>query len=203
MLAGAMVVIRTHSHEEIIPPREPLASFPHRLGPWTGADLSIPADVRSVLGPGDFLLRNYRTEASISPVVNLFVAYFPSQRAGDTIHSPKNCLPGGGWFPLESSQIQISLPGRPSFLANRYLVGLGDRRQLVVYWYWAHGRTVASEAWAKYYLMADSIQLHRTDGALVRVITEVLPQETPVDAQRRLSALLTDAVPRLESHIPR
>ena len=202
LLGATALLLHARVKNEIIPARETFESFPLQLGAWEGNDVSIPPDVLAVLGPGDFLLRNY-WNATKAPAVNLFVAYFPSQRAGDTIHSPKNCLPGGGWFPLESNKIQISLPGRSSFPVNRYLIALGNRRELVLYWYWAHNRAVASEEWAKFYLMADSIRLNRTDGSLIRVTTELRPQESTEAAQDRLLSLLRQAVPALDPYIPR
>jgi EpsI family protein len=160
-------------------------------------------DVLDILGPGDFLQRFYESTAASQPYVDLFVAYFPSQRAGDTIHSPKHCLPGSGWLPTESSTISISLPGRGPFQANRYVIAKGDDRQLVLYWYWAHDRALASEYWAKFYLVADSIQLNRSDGSLVRIITPLPPGEGVEAAQQRLLAFAGNIVPRLDRYIPR
>jgi EpsI family protein len=160
-------------------------------------------DVLDILGPGDFLQRFYENTSVSQPYVDLFLAYFPSQRAGDTIHSPKHCLPGAGWLPTESSRISISLAGRAAFEANRYVIAKGDERQLVLYWYWAHDRALASEYWAKFYLVADSIRLNRSDGALVRVITPLLPGESAETAQQRLLSFAGNFVPRLDRYIPR
>ena len=92
-----------------------------------------------VLGAGDFLLRVYQDSSRRQPYVDLFLAYFPSQRTGDTIHSPKHCLPGSGWLPVESSRVTLALPGHSPFLANRYVIAKGTDRQLVLYWYLAPG----------------------------------------------------------------
>lgn len=188
---------------EVLVAREPLASFPHRLGDWRGADVNLPEDVRAVLGPGDFLLRVYEQLAGQQPDIDLFVAYFPSQRAGDTIHSPRNCLPGAGWTPVESSRIALRLPGRSPIPVNRYVIAKGSERQLVLYWYWAHDRAVASEYWAKFYLVADSVRLNRSDGSLIRVTTPLLSGETEGSAQMRLMAFVGNVVPQLDSYIPR
>jgi EpsI family protein len=202
LLAGTAVFLQGRKRIEALPSREPLASFPYQLGAWTGTDVSIPPDAREVLGNGDFLLRIYQN-ASVEPDVDLFVAYIPSQREGDTLHSPKNCLPGAGWSPVESSQLSISLPGQPAFPVNRYVIAKGDDRQLVFYWYWAHGRAVASEYWAKYYLIADSIRLNRSDGALVRVATPLLDGDDPQKAEQRLLEFTGSVVPLLDPYVPR
>jgi len=130
------------------------------------------------------------------------VAYFPSQRAGDTLHSPQNCLPGAGWLPVDSSRIEIALPGRESFLVNRFVIAKGAQRGLALYWYWAHGRAVASEYWAKFYLVEDAIRLNRSDGSLIRVTTELRRHESAADAQRRLVSLLEVVFPTIEAYIP-
>lgn len=201
LLAGTGMLLHLRN-PEIIPSRERLVSFPKQLREWKGTDLEIPKDVSEVLGSGDFLFRNYSDVAS-QPPVNLFIAYFPSQRFGDTIHSPKNCLPGAGWSPLVSSHITLFSSGERPFEVNRYLVAKGRSRALVLYWYWAHGRAVASEYWAKYYLVADSIRLNRSDGSLIRVVTQLNDQESAAVAQRRMISLLNNVIPVLESYIPR
>jgi len=203
LLATTAVFLHGRSRGEIIPQSEPLTSFPRQLGEWTGEDVPIPQDALDVLGPGHFLLRVYRSRALQQPYVDLFVAYFPSQRTGDTIHSPKHCLPGSGWLPVESSRLTLSLPGRARFAANRYVIAKGDDRQLVLYWYLAHDRVVASEYWAKFYLVADSMRLNRSDGSLVRVTTPLRAGETTDAAQRRLLSFAGNVVPVLNNYVPR
>lgn len=203
ILIAAAVFLRANSRKEVLPPYLPLSSFPSHLDEWQGNDQIIPQDSLAVLGAGDFLLRQYENESRTVPDVGLFLAFFPSQRAGDTAHSPKNCLPGSGWYPLDSSLITISLPGHAPFPANRYVIAKGSDRELVLYWYWAHDRGIASEYWAKYYLVADSIRMHRSDGALVRVTTTLGENETPDGAQSRLLALTAKIVPLLNQYIPR
>jgi len=197
------LLLQARSRREVFVPRQQLADFPRNLGPWMGTDITIDADTLRVLGPGDFLLRNYGTTAAAEAPVDLFIAYFPTQRTGDTIHSPKHCLPGSGWQPLSSSRITISFPGRPAFQVNRYLIARGEDRQLVFYWYQAHDRVAASEYWAKFYLVADAIRMNRSDGSLVRLSTPIGRRELPGDAEKRLNALAAEAVTLLDSYIPR
>ena len=203
LIVATAIFLRGHTRSEVFPSRLPLQSFPGRLGPWTGTDFAIDKDTLQVLGPGDFLLRVYTNQEKPQPYVDLFIAYFRSQRTGDTIHSPKNCLPGAGWAPIESKRITLSVPGHVPFPANRYVIAKGDSRQVVLYWYWAHDRGIASEYWAKFYLVADSIRMNRSDGSLVRVTTPLNPGETAEAAQQRLLPFVNDAVPRLQSYIPR
>ena len=203
LLAATALFLHARSRNEVLPPREPLTAFPHQLGEWSGTDVKIEQEVLDVLGAGDFLLRVYQDPSRRQPYVDLFLAYFPSQRTGDTIHSPKHCLPGSGWLPVESSRVTLALPGHSPFLANRYVIAKGTDRQLVLYWYLAHDRAVASEYWAKFYLVADSIRLSRSDGSLVRVTTPLRSGETTDAAQARLTSFAGKFTPLLNQYIPR
>jgi EpsI family protein len=203
LLAGTALFLQTRAGSEVFPPRQPLQNVPKQLGPWTGTDVEISQEVKEILGNGEFLQRVYRSDSANQPPIDLFIAYFPSQRAGDTIHSPKHCLPGSGWLPLESSRISIAPRGASPFIVNRYIVGKGEARQLVLYWYWAHSRAVASEYWAKFYLVADSIRMNRSDGALVRVNTPMNEGETTEHAQERLMSVVDSLNPLLDRYIPR
>jgi EpsI family protein len=203
LIASAAIFLQARGRNEIYPPRLPLQSFPTQLSNWTGTDIAIQKEVLEVLGPGDFLLRVYQNPAEKQPFVDLFIAYFPSQRTGDTIHSPKHCLPGSGWLPVESSRVTLSLPAHSPFPANRYVIAKADSRQLVLYWYWAHDRGVASEYWAKFYLVADSMRMNRSDGALVRITTPMYPGETAEAAQQRVLPFASDVAPLLDNYIPR
>jgi EpsI family protein len=202
LIAAAAIFLHARSRGEVFPPRLPLKQFPVELGAWTGSDVAIPKDVLDVLGPGDFLQRVYQDREKAYSV-ELFIAYFRSQRAGDTIHSPKNCLPGAGWSQIDSRRVSISLPGRAPFPATRYVIAQGDSRRVVLYWYWAHGRGVASEYWAKYYLVKDSIEMNRSDGSLVRVTTPLYPGESVDAAQQRLLPFVDEVGPQLDAYIPR
>ena len=203
LLAGTAILLQARNRVENVPPHPALASFPHQLGEWTGTDVTISQGVLEILGAGDFLLRVYQNDSAPQPYVDLFMAYFPSQRTGDTIHSPRNCLPGTGWAPVESSRISLALPGHAPFPANRYVVAQGDDQRLVLYWYWAHDRGLASEYWAKFFLVADAIRLNRSDGSMVRITTPLLHSEPIESAQQRLLSLAGNVTPLLNQFVPR
>lgn len=203
MIIAAAIFLKAHTRAEYFPPRMGLHQFPSQVGEWSGKDVPIPKETLDVLGPGDFLLRVYRSSDEQEPYIDLYIAYFRSQRAGDTVHSPKNCLPGAGWAPVRSERITVSEGGHAPFEANRYIIAKGESRQLVLYWYWAHDRGVASEYWAKYYMVKDSIKMNRSDGALVRVTTPINPGETADRAEQRLMPFVAQIVPQLNSYIPR
>jgi EpsI family protein len=202
LLAGTALFLRSRGRAETLPPREPLASFPLQLGNRQGKEIPIPQRILEVLGAGEFMERNY-SRSPHEPGIDLFIAYFPSNRMGSTMHSPQNCLPGSGWAPIESTRLQIARPDEGHIGVNRYLLAKGLDRMLVLYWYQEHGRAVASEYWAKFYLVADSIRTNRSDGALVRVITPIAQNESVASAQQRGVDFVQDVRPLLDKYIPR
>lgn len=202
LLGGTAFLLQARNGSEIFPARVPLGSFPHSFDGWTGIDIPMSQDVLDVLGPGDFLLRDYQDPVRRSEL-GLFIAYFPSQRAGDTIHSPKNCLPGAGWAPIRADRITMNIPGHAPFLANRYVIAKGQERQLVLYWYWAHDRAVASEYAAKFYLVTDSIRMRRSDGSLIRLSASLGPKQEIESAQKVLVSFAGNVISRINTYVPR
>lgn len=203
ILIATAIFLQARTRNEVFPSRQKLASFPQQLAGMDGSQIEIPKESLEVLHPTDYLLRSYSSDQESDIPVDLFIAYFASQRTGDAIHSPKNCLPGNGWAPVQSSRIELSFPGHIPFPVTRYVIAKGDARKLVLYWYWAHDRGLASEYWAKYYLVADSMRMNRSDGSLVRIGTPMLPDESIDSAQQRLMPFTNSVLPLLNDYIPR
>jgi EpsI family protein len=201
MLLGVALFLEAHRQPEPAGSRLPLSEFPMTVGSWTGKDFPLDPAVLKVLGAGEFMVRLYQ-QPFPRPPVDLFIAYFPSQRAGDTMHSPQNCLPGAGWSPLERDYRKIAYPDGRQVIVNRYLIGKGLDRQLVLYWYQSHGRVIASEYWAKIYLVTDSIRTGRSDGSLVRVTTPLGRSEDALSAEARAAGFAEAILPTLNHHIP-
>jgi len=171
LLQGA--VFYGTSRGETPPSYTPLDRFPQQIGAWRMVQQGVmEQEVKDVLRADDYITREY----AMSPTrgAGLFVAFFKSQRAGQTPHSPKNCLPGSGWVWTVSDTIPVSIPGRARpILINRYLVSKGEDRSLVLYWYQSRDRVVASEYKAAAFVAWDAIRYNRTDTALVRVVVPV------------------------------
>jgi EpsI family protein len=203
LIALTAILLQARSRTETIPPHLPLSSFPAQLAHWDSTEIVQDDKTLAVLGPGDFLERVYQDPDGKLPWVDLFLAYFPSQRAGETPHSPQHCLPGSGWNPEENVRVTLALPGHGPFPANRYVISKAGDRQLVLYWFWAHDRGVASEYLAKFYLVKDAIGMNRSDGSLVRLVTPMFPGETPDAAQQRILPFTSAVVPLLDDYIPR
>jgi EpsI family protein len=203
LIGATALLLHARGRSEVIPSRPPLAAFPAELANWPSSEIVQDKSTLDVLGPGDFLERVYQDPAGKLPSVDLFIAYFPSQRTGDTIHSPQHCLPGSGWNPVENTRVTLALPTHAPFPVNRYVIAQGDDRRLVLYWFWAHDRGVASEYWAKYYLVKDAIRLNRSDGSLVRLVTPMYPGESAEHAQQRIFPFTSAVVPLLDQYIPK
>jgi EpsI family protein len=176
----------------------PLAGFQTTTGAWTTVqEAQIDPDTEAVLRADDTMSRIYTGPGGET---ELFVAFFKSQRNGQSPHSPKNCLPGSGWQPSESSVIAIPT-SQGTIRVNHYVVSKGDDQSLVLYWYQSHGRVIADEFAAKFYLVADSIRQHRSDTALVRVVVPIRRGE--LEASDRLGVAFVKAIyPAVLSYLP-
>jgi EpsI family protein len=159
---------------ENIPPVIPLSFFPTSFDGWqTVKDIPVEKEVGDFLKADDLLNRFYVNPARTAQV-SLFVAFFKTQRYGQSPHSPKNCLPGSGWEKVSDHKIPVTVQGWSApIVINRYVVEHGDEKSVTLYWYHSHNRVIADEFAAKCWLVADSIRYHRSDTALVRVIVPV------------------------------
>jgi EpsI family protein len=198
LLAAAGTVARADRYEETTP-RQPLNLLSMQLGDWTGVQQPpLTKAVLDVLRADDYLTRAYY--ASDKSVVGLYIGFWQSQRQGEAIHSPLNCLPGAGWEPVSRSTVRLS--GNQEI--NRYVIQKGLDRQLVLYWYQSHGRLVASEYWSKFYLIQDAVRLNRTDGAIVRVIAPIAGAslEAEQQAERTARRFVDVLMPQLPAFLP-
>ena len=206
LLAATLTTLRLRGDTDRVPPTTPLSLMPSTIGGWTAQDYPLDSETLSVLGDGQFLNRVY---TNLGPAgkpaeipVSFFIGYFPTQRSGQSIHSPQNCLPGAGWAFLSSRVINLpTADGRP-YPVGEYLIGNAGEKQVVLYWYLAHGRSVASDYKAKAYMMLDAVRLNRTDGALVRIVTPVGPNEALESAQQRAMHFANQVTPLLPRFIP-
>lgn len=198
LIAGAGVYASGASREEVEVARTSLSQLPMTIANWHGRDAApFDDDVVTALGVDDYINRHYVRDGH--PSVAIYVGYYASQRQGDTIHSPQNCLPGAGWRPVAFERVTIDAGGT-QIPVNRYLIQKGIERQAVIYWYQGRGRVVANEYANKLWLMFDAATLGRTNGSLVRMITPVVGEAA--SAFDELSAFTTAVFPGLTQHLP-
>ncbi len=198
LLAAAGTYGSRAGSEETVVQREPLAALPLSLGDWEGHEASpLADDVLAQLGVDDYVNRQY-VHAGVLPV-GIYVGYYASQRQGDTIHSPQNCLPGAGWRPVEEGVTTLQIGDR-AVPVNQFVIQKGLDKQVVFYWYQGRGRVIANEYANKALLMLDAARLHRTNGGLVRLIAPVV--STPAAAKAELAAFAALVFPHLDRHLP-
>jgi EpsI family protein len=190
LAASAVLVARSDRYEDV-PLRSSFSVFPMDIGGWQGiAQPGFSSAVLDILRVDDYLTRMYVKRGDSA--LGLYIGYWRSQRQGDTIHSPLNCLPGAGWEPLSKRTIFVPTSAEstaPLVPVNRYLIQKNLDRQLVLYWYQSHGRVVASEYSSKFWLVADAMRLNRTDGAIVRVTAPIADDSPAAEARAEQSAL--------------
>jgi exosortase D (VPLPA-CTERM-specific) len=198
--AGALALLP--ERVEAVPLRPSFTTFPERLGPWVGRSGSLESVYLDALKLNDYYLGDFAREGA-SPV-NLYVAWYDSQRSGQSAHSPRSCLPGGGWRINDLRQVSLAQVQGPQgpVAVNRALISSGNDRQLVYYWFQQRGRVVTNEYLVKWYLVWDALTRNRTDGALVRITTPLAAGEDPDQGDERLAEFAAQAVPRLSGFIP-
>jgi len=201
LMGFGFFMLQVHRAADVIPPGKPLSQVPNTIAGWTGTDISLDQETLDILGNGEFLDRMY-TRPGGNLAINLFIAYFPSQRAGSAVHSPKHCLPGAGWYFVSSKYVNLKDDSGKVHQVGEYVVSNGDSSEFVIYWFLAHGRSVASEYRASYYLVKDAMLMNRTDGSLIRVITPIGSTESTALAQARAEAFTKTLTPMLPRYIP-
>jgi exosortase D (VPLPA-CTERM-specific) len=184
-------------------PRQTFALFPLKINQWSGHTQDLPTGQAQTLKLSDYFLADY--SATDSPAaVNLYIAYYASQRRDAAPHSPLVCISGSGWeiTSLSSDFVVRDPQGRALAHVNRALIKNGAASELVYYWFSERGRDLTSATQRKWFLIKDALTKHRTDGALIRMATPLSPSEQEADADRRLAAFMGDAIPLFHSFIP-
>jgi EpsI family protein len=200
---GFAAYITHASEKEVVPLREPLSEMSLEIGRWSGRNSApFTDDILAVLGVDEYINRIY--QASPSDAVSLYVGYYESQRNGDTIHSPMNCLPGAGWEPVQTSYVDIAVPDRAAPIkVKRVVIQKGIDKQVVLYWYHSHGRVIGNEYLSKIYMVYDAARLNRSDAALVRVVSPVgFRADGEAQADARAVEFVQAMFSQLDRHLP-
>ncbi len=204
-LASVVVVLgfvigALNERDEIIPDRQIFAGFPLHIEDWQGRRDKIEKIYLDELKLDDYIIADYVDGSGRS--VNLYLAYYASQRSGSAAHSPKSCIPGGGWRIKSHDVIDVAVGSGQTQPVNRLLIQKGEYGQLVYYWFRQRGRIITNEYMVKWLLFWDSMNKGRTDGALVRLTTVVQPGEDLSRGESRLRAFMQQINPLLPEYIP-
>ncbi len=201
MAAAVLGPMLPEMHEQI-PARHSFMEFSASGPGWTLHRQSLEPVYLDELKLDDYLLGDVVTVGG--PPINLYVAWYDSQRAGHSTHTPRTCLPGGGWDVVSFAQRDLPVDhmyGQP-LRVNRALISRQGQRQLVYYWFAQRGRVLTNEYAVKWFLFVDAIRRNRSDGALVRLTVLVRDGDSLDEVDARLSNLAGKLAPALEAYIP-
>ena len=202
LAVAAVLTSHVNQRTEIMPARTDFSGFPMIIGQWEGMRDQMEHIYVEALKFDDYILADFVDHNQ--NLINFYAAYYRSQRKGESAHSPSTCIPGGGWEISSTSQRYIdgvTVQGRP-LRVNRLVIGKGDSKQLVYYWFQERGRVITNEYLVKWYLFIDALTRNRTDGSLVRITTPVNNPDDIADSDKRLAAFAKLVVPLLSSYIP-
>lgn len=183
--------------------RDPFLLFPRKIENWSGITSQLDSATENTLAADDYINAFYQ-DPNEATHVSLFVAFYNKQTEGSGIHSPEVCLPVGGWevFDLEPYEINLGQTVYGTFNVNRAIIQKGLSKKLVYYWFEQRGKRLTNDFVAKAVVVYDSIAIGRTDGALVRYVTDIDPEETATDADARMQRFMKVSLPRLPRFVP-
>jgi len=195
-------VFALDKNEVFIPERKDFVEFPMNIESWKGNKGFLEQIYLDALKLDDYIIADYENDESKS--VNFYVAYYKSQQAGEAAHSPRTCIPGGGWRINELNQKiveDVQVGGKP-MMVNRLQIQKGEYKQIVYYWFKVKDRVITSEYMLKLHLIWDAVTTNRTDMALVRFTTVSKPGEDVEEADKRIQSLLKGVMPILSEYVP-
>jgi len=201
LVATTVVSIQIDGREEAPPSRQNFLDFPMQLAEWRGEPIAMERQYVEALRFDDYLLANYQGPGG---PINVYAAYYRSQKSGQATHSPKTCIPGGGWeiASLDEVIVPAGQGAESGFRANRVIIQNGDHKQVVLYWFKQRNRLVTSEYLVKAYLLWDALTMRRSDGALIRLVAAVQPGEREATADQRVMQMAAVVQPLLPAYVP-
>jgi len=190
------------SRDEIAPARQALLNFPMQVQQWQGSTFPLEKEYIEALRFDDYLLADYRAAAGVP--VNFYVAYYGSQRKGQSAHSPRTCIPGGGWeiTSLRTTEVPANDGGTTLLHVNRLVIQKAEMKQVVYYWFKQRDRVLVNEYLVKFFLLWDALAKQRTDGALIRLTTLVQPGHDEEEADRVLIDFTQSVNPLMSRFVP-
>ncbi|HID70778.1 MAG TPA: EpsI family protein [Desulfobacterales bacterium] len=202
LLFGTWLVVQNSSTVNAVPIKQQLASFPKTIGQWHKVHATTSsAEVVEMLGVDDEIHYTYQNEEG--RLITLYVGYYKAVGVSGAYHSPKNCLPGGGWGidSIQTFPLRTGIEGNSRSEVSEMLIRNGNKYQIVLYWYQNRGRIIASEYWEKIYLVFDALRIRRRDGTFVRIMYTV-PNDKIVEASEEAGKFAELVMTNLESYLP-
>ena len=199
LLSGTILHSQMRSDGKPVPIVKTLENFPKQIDGWSGKSHKFPQRVYDILGVDDSVLANYKNDNGDE--ISMYVGYYESQKQGEIIHSPKNCMLGSGWQPIDISEIELILDSR-KIPVMKMIVERRSQKQVVLYWYQSGNRAVANEYFQRLYFIHDSIRYNRTNAAFVRFTSPVLSDDYE-NAVQVLERFIKKTIPILDDFLPK
>jgi EpsI family protein len=150
----------------------PLDRIDSHIDGWTeSSEQQLDPHTLKTLDATSYLSRAFQKD---NLELGLFVAFYAQQRAGESMHSPKNCLPGSGWEIWRQDSALIPVNGL-QVKVNKYSIQNLGTRMLMFYWYQSKNRIIASEYFGKILLARDTLMTGQTAASIVRVTLPDVP----------------------------
>jgi exosortase D (VPLPA-CTERM-specific) len=202
LILAAVAAPSVALHDFPPPARQSFLDFPLQLGEWGGASSVMERQYLDALQLDDYVLADYSAVEKVP--VNVYVAYYQSPKKGLSSHSPRQCIPGGGWEITSFETVRLNHASGivPALDVNRVAIQKGGQKQIVYYWFKQRDRWITSEYLVKFFLFWDSLTRHRADGALVRLVSSVYAGETEAIADGRLQTMAGLVTPLLGRYVP-
>jgi EpsI family protein len=197
ILVTTLSTLTIHHREEVIPTRVTFDQYPLEIDGWVGRRHEFQNGENDILKLKDYFLADYNRA---NRNVGVYLGYTESQRRGFVPHSPKACIPGGGWEITDTKLHRIELDANKHFEVTRMVIAKGESKQLIYYWFHQRGRDLSNEFPMKFALLYDAIKLNRTDGAIVRFTTTIYKSEA--EADQVLSEFVRLSYPQFPKFIP-
>jgi exosortase D (VPLPA-CTERM-specific) len=189
---------------EVAPSRKSFSQFPLAHNGWIGRESALGKDIVNTLQFSDYITADYRFNNGPASV-NFYSAWYASQKKGASIHSPRSCIPGGGWR-IESIGQQtipdVKRANGEALRVNRAVIKMGDSANVVYYWFEGRDRVITNEYMAKWYIFWDSLVRSRSDGALIRVVVPVEQGASVEEGDVRLQHFIKDFYPLIPAYVP-
>jgi len=199
LMISTFIYLHFMSHGQPVSPLKPFSTFPKTIEEWRGVESFFSKKIYEAVGVDDSALISYKNKKGQN--VQLYIGYYNSQKEGDLIHSPKNCMPGSGWEITKISLEDVKLSPEKAINIIKLILEKDAHKQIVLYWFHSRGRIINSEYKQKIFLVIDSIFRKRTDGSFVRLISPV--EKTEIETLKYMKEYTAKVFPILNEYIPK
>jgi len=202
LVAGAATATFAPRHASNAPERLTFNAFPMAIADYKGSPETLDQIYLDELKADDYLMADYVGPNGFP--VNLYIQYYAHQDRDAATHSPRLCIPAGGWEIAnlqEKSLPGVAFRGQP-LKVNRVIITKDDVTLLVYYWFQQRGRNTTNEYGTKLLILWDALTRSRSDGSMVRIITPIRPGEPMAAGDTRLTRFAGRLLPQLTPYIP-